>query len=323
MAMQRDNNSKAIKKSLDEFLLEKGLNSPISDFLTDKLRGNRQLRTYKGEEKFKKEADLANEEYHAKKEKAIKEYNRLVKEGKIIPKTNLEKYLDTSKGFYEVRSTQAARRMCLKQGINWLTGESIIIEKNDIDLLHLTHNEYQKYLEELVSKLYDSDIEYNMEDFMKDSNLVKIIDFDLEQYHLPDDIKKIINTNMLTNQEFEDHETFFGHVELNRVHNMSKLLHCECGLPFRYAGYFRNNENMMIIDYAEGDFSISLYKDKLEFNKAVIRTHNFYEPENFYLLNNNVWTMSQLQELGEENNPDLAIVYDINQLSDIGSIEMK
>ena len=35
----------AIKKSLEEFLGEKGLSSPISDFLDDKLRSNRQLKT--------------------------------------------------------------------------------------------------------------------------------------------------------------------------------------------------------------------------------------------------------------------------------------
>ena len=59
---------------------------------------------------------------------------------------------------------------------------------------------------------------------------------------------------------------------------------------FKVIHYFQNNDYMIIISYAEGDFNVSLYTDKKEYNNAVIKTHNFYETEKFYEKNGNVWT---------------------------------
>ncbi|WP_279166709.1 hypothetical protein [Thomasclavelia cocleata] len=289
------------KQSLDEFLSERGLSSPISEFLTDKLKGNRQLKTIQGENRFYKEATIAREEYHSKREVAIDEYKRLVKDGKIIPKTRIEISLDIAKGFYENDSVQAARRMCLKRNKNWLSGKELIIDKEKINMLQMTHNEFHEYQEKLASKIWNQELEYNVTDFINDTKKVHVIDYDLDKYNIPGEIKILINEYMKTNEVYENHETFFGRIDLDNTHYMAKLFHCEYGIPFGYAGYYRNNDYMIIISYAEGDFNVSLYTDKKEYNNAVIKTHNFYETEKFYEKNGNVWTKSELNSIEHKN----------------------
>ena len=170
---------KKVKQSLDEFLLQRGLYSPISNYLIDKLKGNRQVKTYRGKERFNKEATIKINQYHSKRKKAVDEYNRLVKEGKIISKTHLETSLDTSKGFYEKKRTQAARRMCLKRGVNWLTGEPTTIDTKYINMLQLTINEYDMYKKELISKINTKESKYSFNDFVKDISKVYIINLNL------------------------------------------------------------------------------------------------------------------------------------------------
>lgn len=120
-----------IKKSLEEFLGEKGLSSPISDFLDDKLRSNRQLKTQRGAKKFYSDANKQRMEYAEKRSEAIKEYNTFVKEGKIIPKTQIERTLDKAQGHSDNPSVQAARRMAEKRGYDWRTGERLENAKID------------------------------------------------------------------------------------------------------------------------------------------------------------------------------------------------
>lgn len=132
----------AIKKSLEEFLGEKGLSSPISDFLDDKLRSNRQLKTQRGARKFYSDANKQRMEYAKKRSEAIKEYNTLVKEGKIIPKTLIERTLDKAQGHSDNPSVQAARRIAEKRGYDWRTGERL--ENAKIDNVQIVQLEVYK-----------------------------------------------------------------------------------------------------------------------------------------------------------------------------------
>lgn len=108
------------KMSLDEYLSSKDLRSPISDFLLDKLRSNRQLKTARGRKRFEDECEKHRIEYAEKRDAAIKEYYELAEQGKIVPKTTLEKTIEKAiYGHPDNPSTQAARRVCEKRGINW------------------------------------------------------------------------------------------------------------------------------------------------------------------------------------------------------------
>ena len=107
------------KMSLEDYLASKGVSSPFSDFVLDKLRSNRKLKTDRGKKQFEKECDKHRIEYAEKRNAAIDEYYQLVEEGKIIPKTLIEKTIERANGHPDNPSTQAARRMCEKRGINW------------------------------------------------------------------------------------------------------------------------------------------------------------------------------------------------------------
>lgn len=115
----------SIKMSLDEFLGRRGLASPVSDYSIDKVRGNRQLKTTRGENKFRKEVDKANNSYHEQRQSAVSEYNEKVSQGKIKPKSSIERALDTAHGHPDNSATQAARRILEKKGIDWKTGKKI------------------------------------------------------------------------------------------------------------------------------------------------------------------------------------------------------
>lgn len=111
--------------SLDEFLGPKGLASPISGWLDDKQRGNKNFSSGNQREKFTKEARKNIDAYHQKRNAAIKEYKKLVASGKIREPTSLEKSLKTAQGHSDNKAVQAARRMLEKRGYDWKTGKKI------------------------------------------------------------------------------------------------------------------------------------------------------------------------------------------------------
>lgn len=115
----------------DEFLAKRGLEDASSGWVLDKMRGNNMIRTQKGRERFERERAKAEAEYQEKRNAAIKEYNDLVKRGKIREKTGLEKMIDRAHGNPELSSTQAARRLLEKKGIDWKTGKRLKKRKDE------------------------------------------------------------------------------------------------------------------------------------------------------------------------------------------------
>lgn len=111
--------------SRNEFLGLQGLSFPISDYLEDKMRGNRNFLSGKQREKFTKEARINIDSYHDRRNEAIQEYDLLVASGKIKPPTQIQKSLKIAQGHPDNQSVQAARRMLAKRGYDWQTGEPI------------------------------------------------------------------------------------------------------------------------------------------------------------------------------------------------------
>lgn len=111
--------------SRDEFLGLQGLSSPISGYLDDKLRGNRNFSSGNQREKFTKEARTHIDCYHDRRNKAIQKYDSLVAIGKIKPPTQIQKSLKVAQGHPDNQSVQAARRMLAKKGYDWKTGKAI------------------------------------------------------------------------------------------------------------------------------------------------------------------------------------------------------
>ena len=150
---------------LDEYLAQKGLESPMSDFLTDKLKGNRQLKTERGQKRFDKEAKKEINSYHEQRQKAIDEYKNSVKEKKILPKTEIEKTIVAAYGHPDLDATHAARRMLAKRGISWKTGEAISKEmqimSQDLYVEIKVAEEISGELNECLEELYDISEKFN------------------------------------------------------------------------------------------------------------------------------------------------------------------
>lgn len=85
------------KTTLDEFLAKRGLSSPISDYMDDKMRIPHGL-TRRQTEKMQREAHEAAAQYSARRESAIAEYKAGVASGTIREKSRVEVLMGKAKG---------------------------------------------------------------------------------------------------------------------------------------------------------------------------------------------------------------------------------
>lgn len=111
-------------QSLEEYLGERGLSSPISDYMVDKMRIPHGM-TARQNKQFLKDAEKARTDYSSKRNAAIKEYNSKVESGKIRQPEKYDKLLKTARGHEDNPSVQAARRTLKKRGIDWRTGKKL------------------------------------------------------------------------------------------------------------------------------------------------------------------------------------------------------
>lgn len=107
-----------VKMSLDQFYAVNGCAFAVSEDSLDKCRfpHGRTLRQKKRDQKRSLEAGNT---YYKKRQETRKLYEKLVGEGKIIPKTKTETLIEKANGHPDNESVQAARRMCEKRGIEW------------------------------------------------------------------------------------------------------------------------------------------------------------------------------------------------------------
>lgn len=125
-AAQRSNAASGPKPMTEyEYLSSKGVGDASSGWSLDKLRGNRQVGTQRGKERFRNEAEKAEAEYQKRREQAKQEYKEKVRNGELRDKTTIERMIDRANGHPDNPSTQAARRMAEKRGIDWRTGKPL------------------------------------------------------------------------------------------------------------------------------------------------------------------------------------------------------
>ena len=101
--------------TLEEYLAQRGLASPVDDFMLDKLKLPHGQSKY-DENKMHEDARKSSQEYHKKRNAAIQEYNAKVASGEIVEPTNLERYIKRASGNPDKASVQAARRVLEKRG---------------------------------------------------------------------------------------------------------------------------------------------------------------------------------------------------------------
>lgn len=104
--------------SLDSFLAQRGLSSPISDYTLDTTRLPHG-ETARQKKKREAESLRVAREYQQKRREAINEYNRRVEAGEFRAPTKIEEMQRTARGNPENASVQAARRALKKRGLTW------------------------------------------------------------------------------------------------------------------------------------------------------------------------------------------------------------
>lgn len=105
-------------QTLDEFLGERGLSAPMSNYMLDKGRIPHG-QTARQNAKMIKEANAAADAHQEARAAAIKEYRAKVATGEIRDKTAFEQRIATAHGHSDNKSVQAARRRLEKQGIDY------------------------------------------------------------------------------------------------------------------------------------------------------------------------------------------------------------
>lgn len=105
-----------VKMDLDEYLGRKGLSSPVSNYMLDKMKLPKG-ETYRQRQQRIKEAERVENDYQNRRNKAIEEYHEKVEKGELIPRTKEERILCIAQGHPDNNSTQAARRLLVKKGI--------------------------------------------------------------------------------------------------------------------------------------------------------------------------------------------------------------
>jgi hypothetical protein len=106
------------KTTLYEYLGNLGLESPVTDYMLDKLRlphgetSSQQQRRYR-------EHNKVIDEYHKRRNQSIAEYNEKIASGEFAEKTIIEQLIDKASGHPDNDSVQAARRALNKRGVKW------------------------------------------------------------------------------------------------------------------------------------------------------------------------------------------------------------
>ena len=126
-------------QSLEEYLGERGLSSPVSNYNIDKTR------IPHGETQRQRDARIkagvkAENEYSEKRRAAIEEYNAKVEKGEIRVPSAIEKTIKKAQGYLDNPSVAAARRMAEKRGYDWISGEKLDTERQAYTLSYLDEN---------------------------------------------------------------------------------------------------------------------------------------------------------------------------------------
>lgn len=146
-----------VKMDLDEYLGRKGLSSPVSNYMLDKMKLPKG-ETYRQRQQRIKEAERVENDYQNRRNKAIEEYHEKVEKGELIPRTKEERILCIAQGHPDNNSTQAARRLLVKKGI---LNERELAEK--IAEWDKNVTKYETAIEEALEAAMTPEPEFEME----------------------------------------------------------------------------------------------------------------------------------------------------------------
>lgn len=142
----------------------------------------------------------------------------------------------------------------------------------------MTHNEYEKYLEELANKLH-TDKDYNLHDFHRDTDMVVVTGFDLDKFLLSEERKAVINSFFTSDTLNESNNMLLQGRLVNgdMIYSLSLMLNCKPVQDNGLNSYFKNDEERLILTYCEGDISLVICDTETAYQKEVDSHNEFYK----------------------------------------------
>jgi len=148
-----------------------------------------------------------------------------------------------------------------------------------MERLTMTHNEYSDFLKANASKVWTKD-DYGMKEFDEDADRVDILPFDLSEYSC---LSK--ETALYINKYFTKEDTdrngrrmFRGFVGDNTsAWELEKeTLKIQSHFGFYYSGYGKNENEYIIYTWCEGDTTLTVFKNSVDFLNEVASCEEFY-----------------------------------------------
>lgn len=147
-------------------------------------------------------------------------------------------------------------------------------------IVRMTRNEYHKYLEKCVSKLYDPKDSYSWADYANED--IEIIPLNLHDYpQIKEDTKEYIN------KVFDKEDTdkngnymlrgFIGD-SLKKWYRDKERLHCNYApYGFYYSGFGFNDKEMLIYTWCEGDTVLTFFNDREIYQRERKETEKWFK----------------------------------------------
>lgn len=150
--------------------------------------------------------------------------------------------------------------------------------------MKMTRNEYKKYVQKCVGRVFDPNDSYSWADYKKLDEDVEIIPLDLSAY--PDialEIKEKINKWF--DEETTDKNSnymlrgFTGSDNYGLAYKEGQELGMEVRNPSSYSWYGYNDLEMMIWTWCEGDTTLTLFNDRTKYEDNKKEIIKWYKEE--------------------------------------------
>lgn len=149
-----------------------------------------------------------------------------------------------------------------------------------MEKLRMTRNEYLKYLQKCISRVYDENDSYLWEDYKNEN--VDIIPLDLSMYpQIKADTKEYID-NIFNKEDIDKNGNYMlrGFIgdSLKKWHRDKEKLHCNYApYGFYYSGFGFNDEEMLIYTWCEGDTTLTLFNDRDIYERERMETEKWFD----------------------------------------------
>ena len=143
--------------------------------------------------------------------------------------------------------------------------------------IKMTKNEYNEFLRKNAERL-QTDADYNLQDFNRDADSAQVLGFNLDNFKFSDVERQIID-KMFDAEDRDKNGNLLlrGHViDRSFVNMIANTLGCRCDCDKHYNGFYSNSDKYCILEFCEGDISLTICETSDAYYKACETYYTFY-----------------------------------------------